>query len=321
MDMAIEEAIAMKILVTGGAGFIGSHLVRLLLEQGHAVTVLDDLSTGAKAHIEGLSVGLWRADIREKAVTARIAAAHFDAVVHLAAQTMVDASLRDPHFDAEENVIGLVNVLEGARLGGTRRVIFASTAAVYGDVSARDLPVREEQALAPLSFYGMTKVAGEQYLALYKKIFGLDYVVLRFANVYGERQGDRGEGGVISIFAKRVARGAGITIFGDGGQTRDFVYAGDIASGIACALRTEHACRAYNLGTQTELSLNELVRVLGKAAGQALAPAYAAPREGDIYRSALSNAAARRNLGWTPKVTLEEGLRRTYAYVKETAAQ
>lgn len=307
----------MNILVTGGAGFIGSHLVRRLLEAGIRVTVLDDLSTGAAAHIKGLPVTFWQLDIRDKSAARQIATGHFDAIVHLAAQTMVDASIKNPRFDAEENVIGLVNVLEGARLVGARRVIFASTAAAYGDVGEGDLPVREEKALMPLSFYGMTKVFGEQYLALYKKVFGLDYVVLRFANVYGERQGDTGEGGVISIFAKRAARGEGITIFGDGGQTRDFIYAGDVASGIECALHTEHTGRAYNLSTQTELSVNELVRVLGRVAGKILTPAYAAPRAGDIYRSALANTAARENLGWSPKMDLEEGLRRTYAYFQK----
>ena len=309
----------MKVLITGGAGFIGSHLVRLLLEKGNHVTVLDDLSTGAAAHIEGLAADFWQEDIRVRAVTERIAAAHFDAVVHLAAQTMVDQSIKNPHFDAEENVIGLVNVLEGARFGGTERVIFASTAAAYGDVREEDLPVREEQALTPLSFYGLTKIVGEQYLALYKKVYGLDYVVLRFANVYGERQGDTGEGGVISIFAKRIARGDGITIFGDGGQTRDFIYAGDIAAGIERALHTEHTGRTYNLSTQTELSVSELVRVLGKVAGREIEPVYAAPRAGDIYRSMLANGAARKLLGWKPVMPIEEGLRRTFAYFKGEA--
>lgn len=310
----------MNILVTGGAGFIGSHLVCALLAKGESVTAMDNLSTGLAGNLPP-EAQLIEMDILDGELPKVVAAGAFDAIVHLAAQTMVDTSIKDPLLDTRENLLGTVHVLEAARAANVKRVIFASTAAAYGDVKEDDLPVREAQPTEPMSFYGLSKLTVEKYLEMYHKLYGMEYVVLRFANVYGERQGDRGEGGVISIFAKRVARGSGITIFGDGGQTRDFIYAGDIASGIACALRTEHACRAYNLGTQTELSLNELVRVLGKAAGQALAPAYAAPREGDIYRSALSNAAARRNLGWTPKVTLEEGLRRTYAYVKETAAQ
>ena len=245
---------------------------------------------------------------------ARIMGEHFDAIVHLAGQTMVDVSIRDPHFDASENVMGTVNVLEAARLSGVKRVIFASTAAAYGNVEARLLPLREDLPLEPLSFYGLTKVMVEHYLALYHALYGLDYVVLRFANVYGERQGDKGEGGVISIFAKRVAHGAPLTIFGSGGQTRDFVYAGDIANGIIHALTTEHANTAYNLSTQTETSLNELVTLFGKAVGHELHPVYQPAREGDIYRSILDNEKAKVFMDWRPKVSLEEGLRRTVRF-------
>ena len=209
-------------------------------------------------------------------------------IVHLAGQTMVDASIRDPHFDASENVMGTLNVLEAARLSGVKRVIFASTAAAYGNVEEELLPLREELPLAPLSFYGLTKVMVERYLVLYHDLYGLDYVVLRFANVYGERQGDKGEGGVISIFAKRVAKGEPLTIFGDGGQTRDFIYAGDIANGIVHALMTEHVNTAYNLSTQTETSLNDLVSIFGRAVGRDLHPNHRAAREGDIYRSMLA---------------------------------
>lgn len=239
---------------------------------------------------------------------------HFDAIVHLAGQTMVDASIRDPHFDASENVLGTVNVLEAARASGVKRVIFASTAAAYGDVEEDVLPLQEQLPLAPMSFYGLTKVVAERYLALYQALYGLDYVVLRFANVYGERQGDKGEGGVISIFAKRVAKGEPLIIFGDGGQTRDFIYAGDIANGIVHALTTEHANTAYNLSTQTETSLNDLVAIFGKAVGRELHPAHEAAREGDIYRSMLANKKAKASLHWQPEVSLEEGLRRTVAY-------
>lgn len=227
---------------------------------------------------------------------------------------MVDASIRDPHFDASENVLGTVNVLEAARASGVKRVIFASTAAAYGDVEEDVLPLQEQLPLAPMSFYGLTKVVAERYLALYQALYGLDYVVLRFANVYGERQGDKGEGGVISIFAKRVAKGEPLIIFGDGGQTRDFIYAGDIANGIVHALTTEHANTAYNLSTQTETSLNDLVAIFGKAVGRELHPAHEAAREGDIYRSMLANEKAKASLHWQPEVSLEEGLRRTVAY-------
>lgn len=306
----------MKILVTGGAGFIGSHLVRQLMALGHEVTVLDNLSTGAREHLPAEGFTFWQMDDRDEAARGKIAAGHFDAIVHLAGQTMVDASIRDPYFDAAENVMGTVNVLEAARASGVSRVIFASTAAAYGDVTEDLLPLREELRLAPLSFYGLTKVTVEHYLHLYHELYGLDYVVLRFANVYGERQGDKGEGGVISIFAKRVARGEGLTIFGDGGQTRDFVYAGDIARGICKALTTENVNTAYNLSTQTETSLKELVKIFGQVAGQEFTPAYKEAREGDIYRSMLANEKAKAGLGWEPEVSLEEGLRRTVEYFR-----
>lgn len=308
----------MNILITGGAGFIGSHLVRQLLALGHEVTVLDNLSTGVREHLPADGFAFWELDDRAPEARERIISGHFDVIVHLAGQTMVDASIRDPHFDASENVMGTVNVLEAARLSGVKRVVFASTAAAYGDVAEAMLPLREELPLKPLSFYGLTKVVVERYLALYHALYGLDYVVLRFANVYGERQGDKGEGGVISIFAKRVAKGKPLTIFGDGGQTRDFIYAGDIANGIVHALTTEHANTAYNLSTQTETSLNDLVMLFGKTVEQKLHPAHKPAREGDIYRSMLANEKAKALMGWRPEVSLEEGLRRTVKYFATT---
>lgn len=283
----------MKVLVTGGAGFIGSHLVRRLMALGYEVTVLDNLSTGVRAHLPEEGFAFWELDDRAPEARERIVAGH---------------------FDASENVLGTVNVLEAARASGVKRVIFASTAAAYGDVEEDVLPLQEQLPLAPMSFYGLTKVVAERYLALYQALYGLDYVVLRFANVYGERQGDKGEGGVISIFAKRVAKGEPLTIFGDGGQTRDFIYAGDIANGIVHALTTEHTNTAYNLSTQTETSLNDLVAIFGKAVGRELHPAHQAAREGDIYRSMLANEKAKASLHWQPEVSLEEGLRRTVAY-------
>ena len=303
----------MNILVTGGAGFIGSHLVRHLLAKGEQVTALDNLSTGLAENLPP-EAKLVEMDILDEELPKVVAAGAFDAIVHLAAQTMVDTSIKDPLLDTRENLLGTVQVLEAARAANVKRVIFASTAAAYGDVKEDDLPVREAQPTEPMSFYGLSKLSVEKYLEMYRKIYGMEYVVLRFANVYGERQGDGGEGGVISIFAKAVAEGRDITIYGDGEQTRDFVYAGDIAEGILAALRTEEVNAAYNLSTQTETSLRELVSLLAEICGREIVPKYGAEREGDIYKSMLSNSRARRGLDWQPATTLAEGLRRTYEY-------
>ena len=164
------------------------------------------------------------------------------------------------------------------------------------------------------AFYGLSKITVEHYLALYAKLFGLEYVICRFANVYGERQGDKGEGGVVSIFAKRIAQNLPITIYGNGEQTRDFVYAGDITSGIYAALKTPHVNDIYNLSTQTEVSINDLVTLFNRISGKKLKPTYTAVREGDIFRSTLSNVKAKEKLQWEPQIQLEEGLRRTYDY-------
>lgn len=303
----------MKVLVTGGAGFIGSHLMRRLKENNIATAALDNLSVGSRDNLfDGME--LIAADVLSPELNSIVAAGQFDAIVHLAGQTMVNRSIDKPDFDAQQNILGTVNVLEAARKNGIDRVIFASTAAAYGNVSETDLPVKESQELLPMSFYGLSKVTVERYLELYHEVYGLDYVVLRFANVYGERQGDSGEGGVISIFARSIAKGQDITIFGDGEQTRDFIYAGDIAAGIIAALTTKEVNAAYNLSTQTETSLRELVSILSGLAGRKIIPHYDAERPGDIYRSMLSNARARRGLNWQPVVSLEEGLRLTYNY-------
>ncbi len=305
----------MNILVTGGAGFIGSHLVGLLLSEGHRVTVLDDLSAGKRENVPAEATFL-RLDMRGEEAAWEMGKG-YEAIVHLAAQTTVGSSLKDPRLDADENIMGLLNVLEAARKGHSR-VIFASSAATYGDADLEELPLEEDLIQQPLSFYGLTKTMGERYVELYGSTFGLSYAILRFANVYGERQGDGGEGGVISIFTRLASRGEEITIHGDGYQTRDFIYAGDIARGIYAALRSE-ANITCNLSSQTEKSLLELVELLGKAAGRKLVPRFDAPRKGDIYRSSLSNARAARLLSWKPAVSLSEGIRRVYEWQRSQA--
>lgn len=306
----------MRILVTGGAGFIGSHVVNKLIKEKQQVVVLDDLSGGLREHLPA-DAAFVQLDVRNAAAQDYIAEGHFDAIIHLAAQTMVDASIREPQMDEQVNIGGVVNVLEGARRGGVRRVLFSSSAAVYGDAADEDLPIREEHLLEPLSFYGLSKLTTESYLALYHRYFGMEYVVFRFANVYGERQGNGGEGGVISIFCKKLAAHEGITIFGNGLQTRDFVYAGDVANALWQGLMTDHPNTVYNISTQTETSLIELVSILNAIAGTKCQTIFAPPRAGDIFRSVLNCRKAREKLPWQPEMSIHEGLQRTYTYFKQ----
>jgi UDP-glucose 4-epimerase len=223
---------------------------------------------------------------------------------------MVHKSLEMPDYDCDINISGTVNILEACRKTNVKRIVFASTAAAYGNVTT--LPVVESAPKVPTSFYGLSKVTCENYLALYSQIYGLEYVALRYANVYGERQGDGGEGGVISIFARKIHQGEPLFIFGDGTQTRDFIYVGDIANANYQSLLTVHKNNVYNISTQTETSVNDLMTVMGKVAGKEVAKVYGDLREGDIYKSILSNDAAQQKLNWQPGTTLLDGLAKTY---------
>jgi UDP-glucose 4-epimerase len=298
-----------KVLVTGGAGFIGSHIVHNLLAKECAVVVVDDLSTGLAVNVNP-AARLVRLDIAKDDLGPLFAAERFDFVIHLAAQTAVPKSLVAPAFDCAVNVQGTVNVLEASRTTGVKRVVFASTAAAYG--AAAVVPIPEDTPVAPSSFYGLSKVTAENYLRLYREIFALDYVILRYANVYGERQGDAGEGGVVSIFTRRLAAGQPLDIFGDGGQTRDFVYAGDVAEANWRALVSPAANAVYNISTGTETSVSELAALLAKVSGRETAIRRQPLREGDIYRSCLDNRAAVNALSWQPRTPLLDGLAVTY---------
>lgn len=303
----------MKILVTGGAGFIGSHLLPRLAAAGHQVTVLDNFSTGKREHVPA-GVPIIQRDLLANGLTEIFQRERFEIVIHLAAQTMVDESLRLPEKDAAENVLGTVKLLDACQRSKVKRIIIASSAAVYGNVGEQELPLSEKRAAAPLSFYGLSKFTAENYLTMYQRIFGLDYVVLRFANVYGERQGTSGEGGVVSIFSRAAARGQGVRVFGSGEQTRDFIYAGDIAEAILAALETDKVNAVYNISTAAETSVNTLIRILSRVSGRKITVQQLPVREGDILRSSLDNRAARQGLGWHPRTDIHEGLRRTYDY-------
>lgn len=304
----------MKLLVTGGAGFIGSHLLQLLVQDADIETVvLDNLSSGSYSHVPG-SIRLVEGDICDKNIDELFAAEHFDAVIHLAAQTMVPYSLEHPDEDCNTNLMGIINILECCRKHGVKSVVFSSSAAIYGD--NLNVPLKESERPLPTSFYGLTKMASEHYLRLYHDLYGINTTVLRFANVYGERQGDGGEGGVISIFCKLLAAGKPVTVFGNGEQTRDFVYAGDIAKALLKAVSLE-GHHTINISTQEETSLNQLLEAFRKAVGHQFTIDYAPARTGDIFRSVLCHDNCREYLGFVPSMGLTEGVQRTYAdYVK-----
>lgn len=299
----------MKVLVTGGAGFIGSHIVSRLLAAGWSVTILDNLSTGRRENLHPQAEFI-NMDIRSQAIGKVFAEARYDYVVHQAAQTSVPISLQKPGYDCDVNIMGTVNILEACRTTGVKKIVFASSAAIYGD--AKHTPIAEDHEQKPFSFYGLSKLTVERYLALYKHNFNLGYVALRYANVYGERQGDAGEGGVVSIFSRKFHSGKGVSIYGDGGQSRDFVYAGDVAEANYQALVSPVFAGVYNISTQTETTVNQLFEALQRISGTQVDKAHEAAREGDIYRSSLANGLAFEQLNWQPMVSLEDGLRRTY---------
>ena len=301
----------MKILVTGGAGFIGSHLLQLLQgQQGVEVVVYDNLSSGRREHVPK-AIRLVEGDVRDAEGLAHLFASEgFDSVVHLAAQTMVPYSLSYPEEDCQINLLGLINILECCRKYAVKHIVFSSSAAVYGD--NLNIPLHEEEKPMPTSAYGITKMASEYYLRMYHDLYGLNTTVLRFANVYGERQGAGGEGGVVSIFCKLLAAGQGVTVFGNGEQTRDFVYAGDIAEALWRGSQLE-GHHVINISTQKETSVNQLLAAFKQAVGREFPVQYAPIREGDIFRSVLANGRCVELLGFCPAMNLQEGVARTYA--------
>jgi len=306
----------MKALVTGGAGFIGSNLVDALLARGDTVTIVDNLSTGRRENLDGaLAAGaeLAELDIREAAALAELVGEERpDAIFHLAAQIDVRKSIEDPAFDAAINVGGTANLLEAARGAGSPRIVFVSTGgAIYGEGEGQQLPLDESTPIAPLSAYGQSKFAAEGYLSLYERLYGLSGVSLRLGNVYGPRQDPLGEAGVIAIFCGRLRAGERPTVFGDGTQTRDYIYVGDVVA-AALAAATSEFNGPINIGSGIETDVLELARLLGEIGGvEGFEPELAPPRAGEVQRIALDASRAERELGWRATTGVADGLRLT----------
>jgi UDP-glucose 4-epimerase len=308
-----------KVLVTGGAGFIGSHVADAFQAAGWQVTVIDNLSRGRAEQVPRGATFV-HGDVGAPEARELAARGGFDLICHLAAQIDVRVSVKDPILDAEENLLALLNLLEGAREGRVRRVVFASSGGVvYGE---RTPPHTEAAPKLPVSPYGVSKLASEYYLACYRALYGLEAVALRYSNVYGPRQDPHGEAGVVAMFCNRLTQGRAITIYGDGSQTRDYVYVGDVARANVLAANAALPApdgtidpAAFNIGTGMEMTVNELAEALMAAAGVRVPVEHAAPRTGELGASALDVGKAARVLSWRPEMALSEGLRRTYAYI------
>jgi UDP-glucose 4-epimerase len=309
----------MKVLVTGAAGFIGSHIVDRLLDEGRAVVAVDNLSTGRYDLVDPRA--RWRlCDIRSSRLEVVFEAERPDAVVHVAAQASVARSVSDPLHDANVNILGTIQLLACAQRSGVRRVVYTSTGgAAYGDTDV--LPTPEDHPMRPTSPYGVSKVGAERYLDCWAGLTGVSALTLRLANIYGPRQNPLGEAGVIAIFAHRLVRGEPCIVNGDGEQTRDYVYVADVADAVARALAHADVTGAMNIATGVETTVNELYRRLAAAAGVTTPARHAPARPGEQRRSVLAAARAKQALGWSPLVSLDTGLARTLAHFQEDASR
>lgn len=304
----------MRVLVTGGAGFIGSHIVDAFLADGHTVSVLDDLSTGKEMNLDSRA-RLYREDLRDKDALARVLDAERPEIIsHQAAKADVREAMQEPALYADVNVLGSINLLEQARRVGVRKIIYAGTGgATYGE--PQQLPVREDHPVDPLDPYGASKHHVEHYLFLYNYNYGLTYTVLRYPNVYGPRQNPFGEAGVIAIFSYKMMRGEKPTIFGKGDKERDFCYVGDVARANLLAVERGDN-RIFNIGSGKATSINELYTHLQQATGFAGPANYAADKPGEVSKIYLDPSLARRELGWHAEVSLDEGLQRTVEWLR-----
>ncbi len=305
----------MKVLVTGGAGFIGSHIVDAYIEAGHEVVVLDDLSTGKESNLNR-HAKFCKVDIRSEEILRLFSAERPDIVNHHAAQVNVRLSTTNPIDDANTNVIGTINVLEAARLSGTRHILFSSSGgAVYGDPNY--LPCDELHPIQPLSQYGVSKYTAEQYILAYHRQFGINYTILRYANVYGPRQDPNGEAGVVAIFIGSLLGGSKPTVFGSGDQERDFIFVGDCVRANLLAQEKE-IVGTFNVGTGTRTSINDLYRELQGVTGFWEDPVYTQAIPGEVFKTRLDVSTIDREMGWRPNISLQDGLALTVDSIRET---
>jgi UDP-glucose 4-epimerase len=307
----------MKIVVTGGAGFIGSHVADVYIAAGHEVFVIDDLSSGERGNLNP-KARFHHLDLLDAKIPALIADIRPDVLCHHAAQMDVRRSVSDPMFDARVNIIGFINLLEAGKRSGLKKVVFASSGgAIYGE--QEKFPAAEEHPKRPASAYGVSKLTGENYLAYYHTTFNIPYVALRYANVYGPRQNFRGEAGVVAIFIDQLLSGNVPVINGDGKQTRDFVYVGDVAAANLRALQTPYV-GGINIGTGVETDLVTLYEKICRQTNSKIAAAHGPAKEGEQRRSSLDCALAKKILDWSPKTSLDEGLGHTVAYYRKAGS-
>ena len=306
----------MKVLVTGGAGFIGSHLVDRLIQEGHEVVVVDNLLTGKRRNLNK-EARFYKQDIQSSRLERVFRRERPLLVMHLAAQVDLRRSVEDPIFDAQVNILGTLNLLEQAVKYGTRKVIFSSSGgAIYGEQDV--FPAPESHPIRPLSPYGISKLNGEQYLAYYQRVSGIQHVILRYSNVYGPRQDPEGEAGVVAIVTGKMLAGEQPIINGNGRQTRDFVFVDDVVEANLAVMGKE-VQGIYNVGTAEETSVNDLFRLLVELTNAGCKELHGPAKKGEQARSVVDSSRLRQELGWEPKVPLREGLKRTVEFFRERA--
>jgi UDP-glucose 4-epimerase len=304
----------MKVLVTGGAGFIGSNTVDFLLSRGHQVVVIDDLSTGKKEYLNP-DATFYNMSIVDEKLENVIKDEDIDAVLHMAAQVQVRKSLEDPIFDSQVNILGSLNLIESC-LDVDKFIYASSGGAIYGEPEY--LPVDENHPIRPLSPYGVSKYIVERYLHSFSEIYGLKYVSLRYGNVYGPRQDPLGEAGVVAIFAKKMLDGHRPTINGDGSQTRDFIFVEDVVRSNIMALEKKIENKILNIGTGKETSVNEIFEIIQASLGTSITPLHAPPIKGEVKRIYLDIKKAKQEMGWEPQVEVKEGIKRFLEYLRVT---